>query len=228
MSQLIPPDPHPEPRSAAAALARLGFLARSDIPDGPGPAYLLVGLRPAPTLHHFDPEVIRYWAGGPTGTCRTLTSASPVPLSSEFTWGRITIADRLLVTNEFLAFGGSVRADRIGDSVIVVFTSPVPMYRQGGHSQAMDVGADLVGAFFARVRAAISASPDLEARFASAGPGSVYAAFLSDVLGRFGTRPPGTGDATQWSSLCSDARRQREHVPDAWRRGVTLSARLRL
>ena len=50
-----------DPVSAAPLLSDLGFLATSDLPDRPGPAYLLVALREAPTLHHYDPEVVEYW-----------------------------------------------------------------------------------------------------------------------------------------------------------------------
>jgi hypothetical protein len=39
-----------------------GFVAHPDLPDGPGTAFLLVALRPAPTLQHYDPEAVDYWA----------------------------------------------------------------------------------------------------------------------------------------------------------------------
>lgn len=45
-----------DPVTAAPLLADLGFLSSSDLPDRPGPAYLLVALRDAPTLRHYDPE----------------------------------------------------------------------------------------------------------------------------------------------------------------------------
>ena len=34
-----------------------GFVAHPDLPDGPGPAFLLVALRPAPTLQRREPPV---------------------------------------------------------------------------------------------------------------------------------------------------------------------------
>ena len=52
---------HLDPDSAARLLADFGFLAISDLPDRPGPAYLLVALREKPTLHHYDPEAVEYW-----------------------------------------------------------------------------------------------------------------------------------------------------------------------
>ena len=33
-----------------------GFVAQPDLPDRPGPAFLLVALRPAPTLQHYRSE----------------------------------------------------------------------------------------------------------------------------------------------------------------------------
>jgi hypothetical protein len=47
--------------SAVGLVSDLGFLAGPDIPDRPGPAYLLVALRDHPTLRHYDPERIDYW-----------------------------------------------------------------------------------------------------------------------------------------------------------------------
>ena len=39
-----------DPPDAAGLLANLGFIASSDLPDRPGPAYRLIAFRPAPTL----------------------------------------------------------------------------------------------------------------------------------------------------------------------------------
>ena len=85
MTQLDPL-PEPDPRRAAGVLTNLGFIASSDLPDRPGPAYLLVALRPAPTLRHYDPERVEYWvtvagpgrsAGAESGTrsCRSTASS---------------------------------------------------------------------------------------------------------------------------------------------------------
>ena len=52
--------PH-DPLDPASRIAEWGFLANPDLPDRPGPAYLLVALRAAPTLRHYDPESIEYW-----------------------------------------------------------------------------------------------------------------------------------------------------------------------
>ena len=50
-----------EPADAASRIRHWGFLANPDLPDRPGPAYLLVALRAAPSLRHYDPESVDYW-----------------------------------------------------------------------------------------------------------------------------------------------------------------------
>jgi hypothetical protein len=59
---------------AAARLADLGFLASPDLPDRPGPAFLLVALRDRATLRHYDPEIVEYWV---TREGRGTRQASP-------------------------------------------------------------------------------------------------------------------------------------------------------
>ena len=53
------PDPRPvvglRATEVAGQVDHWGFLAYPDLPDGPGPAFLLVALRQAPTLQHYDP-----------------------------------------------------------------------------------------------------------------------------------------------------------------------------
>lgn len=73
-----------DPASAAPLLAHLGFLACSDLPDRPGPAYLLVALREAPTRRHYDPEAIGYWVSeGDRGVRRTLTRETRLPIDGD-------------------------------------------------------------------------------------------------------------------------------------------------
>jgi hypothetical protein len=174
------------PNTAAALLADLGFLSRCDLPDRPGPAYLLVALRPRPTLRHYDPEAVSYWMSrADRGVCERLTRATPTPLRRPFSWGLIRMVDRLQVTNEHLTFGGELVADTVGDDVIGVFTSPAPILRRGGHSQGWDEGAAAVGAFFGRWMLAIDYSPGFEGRAARATPVARYAAFLQDSISRY-------------------------------------------
>ena len=91
----VPPAPAAlDPASVAPMLANFGFLASSDMPDRPGPAYLMVALRAAPTLRHYDPEGIQYWVSeNGRGASRTLTRDTPIPLDTDFSWGLIRIVD---------------------------------------------------------------------------------------------------------------------------------------
>ena len=143
MSVLRPTPVRFEPVSAAPLLSDLGFVASPDLPDRPGPAYLLVALRASPTLRHYDPEAVEYWVSdGGKGSRRTVTRSTRVPLESEFSWGLIRIVDRLHVTNEYLTFGGHLSVDSVDDVTVAVFASPAPMLRRGGHSQDWDEGAE--------------------------------------------------------------------------------------
>lgn len=133
------PEPVPsrlDPPDAAGLLANLGFIASSDLPDRPGPSYLLVAFRPEPTLHHYDPEFVEYWVTvGGRGEQRALTRDTKLPVDSELSWGLLRIVDRLKASNEYLTFGGHLAAASIEGTTVAVFTSPAPLLRRGGHSQ---------------------------------------------------------------------------------------------
>ena len=181
----VAPDPRPvvglRATEVAGQVDHWGFLAYPDLPDGPGPAFLLVALRPAPTLKHYDPEAIDYWVTlGGRGTRRTLTQDTAMPRSEEFSWGLIRLVDRLGVSNEYLTFGGHLDAALIDEAVVAAFASPAPLLRRGGHSQGWDDGADITGAFFARMMVAVDFKPGFEESFAAADPLTRYAAFIRD------------------------------------------------
>lgn len=165
----------------AGRLDRWGFLAHPDLPDGPGPAFLLVALRPAPTMRHYDPEAIDYWVtNNGRGERRTLTHETDMPRSEDYSWGLIRLVDRLGISNEYLTFGGHLDAALIDHAVVAAFASPAPLLRRGGHSQAWDAGADAVGAFFGRMMVAVDYGPGFEALFGDASPMTRYAAFVRD------------------------------------------------
>jgi hypothetical protein len=166
----------------AGQLDHWGFLAYPDLPDGPGPAFLLVAIRPAPTLQHYDPEAVDYWVTEDgRGSRRTLTHDTSMPRSEEFSWGLIRLVDRLGVSNEYLTFGGHLDAALIDDLVVAAFASPAPLLRRGGHSQGWDEGADAIGGFFARMMVAVDFRPGFEQSFAAAEPLTRYAAFVRDA-----------------------------------------------
>jgi hypothetical protein len=209
---------------ALGALADLGFLARPDLPDRPGPAYLLVAIRDTPTLRHFDPETIEYWVGeAGRGTRRTLDRDTPMPLEVDLSWGQIQIVDRFKVTNEYLTFGGRLSAATVGDTTVVVITSPAPILRRGGHSQRWDQGAENLGAFFARLLLAVDYTKGFETRVAEAAPLVRYAAFLIDVVHRYrASQTLRASEPELWVLLDAAERRLRADHPTEWTLGAAL------
>jgi hypothetical protein len=213
-----------DPPSAATLMADLGFLAYSDLPDRPGPAYLLVALRDLPSLRHYDPEAVEYWVSdGGRGVLRSLTHETPLPIDKDFSWGLIRIVDRLRVTNEYLTFGGRLSATRVDGVVIAVFTSPAPLLRRGGHSQVWDRGAESLGAFFSRVLLAVDYAPGFEDRITRADPVARYAAFLVDALARYRTSPVLRLEQPElWTLLLAEERRLKASDPASWMAGEAL------
>ena len=220
------PDPVPfiDPPAAVDLLENLGFVARSDLPDRPGPAYLLVAFRPAPTLRHYDPELVQYWATSDgRGTLRTLTRKTTLPIDTEFSWGMVRIVDRLKVSNEYLTFGGHLAAASILDTTVAVFTSPAPLLRSGGHSQGWDEGAESIGAFFGRLLVAVDYEAGFESRLAEASPLGRYAAFVSDIVTRYrASAELRSGHAALWALFEGEERRLQRDQAAEWAEGVAL------
>jgi hypothetical protein len=213
---------------AASRIRHWGFLAHPDLPDAPGPAFLLVALRPAPTLQHYDPEGVDYWVtDGGRGERRTLTHGTPMPRSEDFAWGLIRLVDRFGVSNEYLTFGGRLDAASVDDLVVASFVSPAPLLRRGGHSQGLDPGADAVGAFFGRLMVAVDFTPGFEAEFAEADPRIRYAAFVRDGLDRRSSRwGAGPIDDELSRLLRSEGMRLRAE-PEQWEAARALLAAIR-
>jgi hypothetical protein len=213
-----------DPQSAARRLASWGFLAEPDLPDRPGPAYLLIAIREQPTLRHYDPEVVEYWVSkGGRGRPESLTYTTRMPIETDFSWGLIRIVDRLSVSNEYLTFGGHLSAASIDGVTVAVFSSPAPLLRRGGHSQGVDQGALELGAFFGRILLAVDYTPGFEAAAAAADPLARYAAFVADLVARYRASPTlRSVHADAWTLFDAEDRRlQREH-PDAWTAGAAL------
>ena len=216
----------PEVRATDVAerIGQWGFLAHPDLPDGPGPAFLLVALRSAPTMQHYDPEAIDYWVSEDgRGERRTLTHTSAMPRSEGFSWGLVRLVDRLGISNEYLTFGGHLDAALIDGVVVAAFASPAPLLRRGGHSQAWDAGADAVGGFFGRMMVAVDFKPGFEAAFAAADPLTRYAAFIRDTdLRRQTARDASLADDDLARLVRREATRLRASAPDAWAASETL------
>ena len=221
------PQGHPiDPAIASRLLANWGFLAEPDLPDRPGPAWLLVAMRPVPTLRHFDPELVEFWVSEKDRGCHAaINHATPTPLKGQFSWGLIRVVDRLKVSNEYLTFGGNLVADAVDDAVVAVFTSPAPLLRRGGHSQAWDPPAEWLGAYFGRLLVAVDYEPGFEALVAAAEPLARYAAFVADCTARYRASIFRRLDQpAMWAlSEAEERRLQREH-PHAWAAGEQLLA----
>ncbi len=220
----------PTIEGAYRSLEAWGFLAQPDLPDLPGPAFLLVALRPSPSLRHFDPELVRYWtvAAG-RGHLEELTRRSTFPLYRPFAWGSIELGDRLGVTNDYLTFGGELTGAVVDDTAILMFTSPAPLLRRGGHSQGWDEAADNVAAFFARIRGAIDGHTAREQDLIGAPPLAIYSAFVCDVVAAYRRCDAlQDEDPSRWALLVHEERRlRRDHLAE-WQRGRELSADLGL
>ena len=219
-----------DPPLAAKLLEDWGFLADPDLPDRPGPAYLLVAIRAKPTLRHYDPELVEYWVTDDTehGVHETITYASRLPRKGEFSWGRISVIDRKGVANRYLTFGGTLQAERIEGEVICVFESPAPLLRRGGHSQGWDTGAHSVGGFFGRFRAAAGYQHEFERRAAHTDPISRYAAFVNEFVTRYRASEYLRDHYPRlWSLMLSEEKRLKRDHPAAWAGGAELLAATR-
>ena len=219
-----------DPKLASVLLADWGFLADPDLPDRPGPAFLLVAIRAKPTLRHYDPELVEYWITGPRGfgVRETITYASRLPHETTFSWGRITVLDRKGVANRYLSFGGTLRAERIGGEVFCVFESPAPLLRRGGHSQGWDTGAHSVGGFFGRFRAAAGYQHEFEQLAADTDPITRYAAFVNELMVRYRSSEYLRDHYPRlWTMMLAEEKRLRRDHARAWSDGAVLLERTR-
>jgi len=131
--------PH-DPMDPASRIAELGFLANPDLPDRPGPAYLLVALRAAPTLRHYDPETIEYWVTREgRGRRRELTRSTPMPLTEDFSWGMIRIEDRLRIEVEDTGIG--IPQDQMQLIFEEFFQVDYSLSRSAGGENPLEAGA---------------------------------------------------------------------------------------
>jgi hypothetical protein len=220
------PSPAISPQEAVRMLDSVGFIDHANLPNVGPYAHLVVGLRAIPTLRHFDPEVVLYWATrAGRGEHREISLTEGLAPTSDFSWGEIEIVDRLNISNTYLVFGGDLLLDRVGEMLVCQFVSAAPILRRGGHSQAFDDGAANLGGFFARQMIAIDFLPGFEQRLAAATPVARYAAFVADFLGRC---EASDSMREAHASLITELRRERSRlvadVPGAWSSGLVLLA----
>jgi hypothetical protein len=211
-------------------LSNLGFeLIEPDHSSGEETSHVIAALRPKPTLHHFDPETIDYWiTDGARGRAARLDREARFPLVADYAWGRITMTDRLGVKNEFLSFGGTMRAQMTDETTVMVdFSSHAPILRWSGHSQSIDPLAAEVGAFFARIKVPIDFVPGAEALVAKATPRTLYCAFIQFVRERLSeahTLREANRWLAEWSSR--ESRRMESVANDHWLAAAELRRHL--
>lgn len=219
-----------DPGAWAAAVGRLmadlGFsLIRSDRPEAPGGAHLLVALRATPTLRHFDPEAVSYWAPvAGRGRIAVVDRRTELPFEGPVSWGTIRVVDRLGEDNRFLTFGGTMRAVAADpDETLAMHASPAPLVRWSGHSQGLDPLAGEIGAFFARLMVRVDFEPGVEGVLAAAPPLDVYAAFVRDRHRHLDAAPLlAAGDPGFTARIRAESSRLESHAPEAWTAGGSL------
>jgi hypothetical protein len=140
-------------------------------------------------------------------------------------WGLVRIVDRLRVSNEYLTFGGQLRAEDVDDMRVVVLSSPAPILRRGGHSQGWDEGAECLGAFFGRLLLAVDVIPGFEARLSAASATARYAAFVGDLTDRHRRNPALRATHPDlWILIRAEERRLRKTAWSEWAAGEALRA----
>jgi hypothetical protein len=224
------PDDSRWPDGVGRALANLGFeLVEPDKTQGEETSHLLLALRPKPTLQHFDPETIGYWTSdGARGHAAQLERDTKLPLTADYAWGPVVVTDRLGVKNEFLSFGGAVRAQMTPDATVLIdFSSHAPILRWSGHSQSSDPLAAEVGAFFGRVKVPIDFVPGAETLVAKAAPRTLYCAFIQFVRERL-TQAHSLREANRWLAEWSSRESQRMEAaaPEHWKAAAELRHQL--
>jgi hypothetical protein len=214
---------------AGRLLANLGFeLLEPDEHPTQEAAHLLIALRAAPTLAHFDPERVEYWiTDSGRGRRQAMDRESRIPIASDFAWGQISLVDRLGVRNEFLSFGGSLRAQAAADGTVYVdFASHAPILRWSGHSQTSDPIANEAGAFFARIKVPIDFVPGTESLIAQA-PTTLYCAFVQRVRERL-SQARVLRDSNRWLADWNGREMQRlqSGAHDHWNGAIELRKQL--
>lgn len=192
----------------------------------------MVALRDRPTLEHFDPELIRYWRTGADrrGHPAEVSRATPLPIDSEFSWGKVDLIDRFGIQNEFVTLGGRLQADQAAPgTTVAILRTPGPILRMGGHSQDVDRVALELGAFFGRIMVPIDFEPGVEQAVSAAAPLDRYAAFVAFEHARYAAHRAMRDEQPRTAAvLAAEASRLSEKEPAAWQAGQLLLVRIGL
>jgi hypothetical protein len=174
------------PAAAAALLAELGFRLIEPEQVAGDDSHLLIALRDRPTLRHFDPETIAYYAPRDGGAILTTIDRATAAraggrVQRRALWGHVHVMDRIPVENRFLTFGGDLRIATVDPALTVVdLSASGPIVRWGGHSQGIDPLTAAIGAFFGRLIVPVDFVPGAERRIDATPPEVLYRAFLAD------------------------------------------------
>ena len=209
----------------------LGFLAFRTEAEVPGTdSCLLVMIRDAPTRRHYDPDAVGYWTMvDGQGRWELADRDTAAPKTQRFSWGRIRLEDRYGARNDFVTFGGWLATDRVADdALLLVFRSPAPILRLGGHSQPGDHLAEEVLVFFSHLVPRLWDGRTTELMVGSEPPEHLWAAFLLHVQKR--VRSSGLREALAGDAVTLGHELDREHHlrPEAIDEGRRLLARLGL
>jgi hypothetical protein len=192
--------------SAHVLLANLGFLLVPGPPLDHGAAYLLVAVRAKPTLAHFDPERINYWALDDAHAA-AVEITWPLPrIDSSFSWGTITIADRLGAENRFVSFGGRLTVSRDRGVHAALFRSDAPILSLGGHSGPAEALGPQGAAFLATVRGAAGYDSPVKKMADSIAPVALYATFVLRAVEIYGHTNEGESVSPHLISLLRSER----------------------
>jgi hypothetical protein len=192
------PAAHPGTQAIATSdarvlLANLGFLLVPGPPLDHGAAYLLVAVRPRPTLAHFDPERIEYWALD-NGHSVPAEIVWPLPrMDARFSWGTISVADRVGACNQFVSFGGTLAVSRDQELHAALFRSEAPILSLAGRSGPADPLAHHVCAFLARLRGASGYDSPVRTLSEQLTPVALYASFVMSAIDHY--RGPNAADS---------------------------------
>lgn len=171
-------------------LADLGFRLVEADRLAPDDSHLLVALRDRPTLDHFDPETVAYYApAGGGAAVASIDRRTPVVPGlrgvRRALWGHVHVIDRVPVENRFLTFGGDLRLARVSPTLTIVdLCSPAPIVRWGGHSQSVDGLSEAIGAFFGRLIVPVNFVAGAAQKIDALLPEVLYRAFLADAAER--------------------------------------------
>jgi hypothetical protein len=213
-------------QDAHELLSDLGFLLVHGRPLEQGASYLLVAIRPKPTLVHFDPERIEYWAAA-DAQAEELEIVWPVRSASrQYTAGSIRVVDRVGASNSFISFGGELSLSRDGDVGAALFRSSAPILALHGRSGPADPMAANMYAFVAVLRGAQDNDRDLARAIYSATPRTLYGAFIERTLRVYRAAPPRIAEARLASLLRMERNQLEAEAPTEMSAGRELAARL--